>query len=372
MSLYVGLMSGTSMDGIDAALVKFGDRQCNLIETVAVEYPAGLRDELLQESRAPATCTIDKIGQLDQWVGECFRDAVMDLLSQAGIEPGSVTAIGSHGQTIRHQPGAARPFTLQIGDANIIAAGTGITTVADFRRRDIAVGGQGAPLAPAFHQWLFTDPEKNRGILNIGGIANVTMLPARSEKVIGFDTGPGNTLLDGWISENRDRPFDDNGDWARSGGVSGSLLAQMLTDPYFDQVPPKSTGFEHFNSAWVQSMLSAIGEIDMAAADVQATLAELSAHTIATSILDFTPEIAEVLVCGGGAHNAHLMQRLQTYLSGIQIISTDAHGLHPDWVEAVAFAWLAKRRLEGMPGNMPEVTGASRAEVLGAIYNGVG
>ncbi len=204
-SLFVGLMSGTSMDGIDAALIEFGDHTCRVLETLASDYPAKLRDQLLEAASKPVDCTVDHVGQLDQWVGECFRDAVLQLLSQANVDAKSVTAIGSHGQTIRHQPRAARPFTLQIGDPNIIAVGTAITTVADFRRRDIALGGEGAPLAPAFHFWLFSDPERNRAILNIGGIANVTLLPAGGETVTGFDTGPGNTLLDGWIRSNLDR-----------------------------------------------------------------------------------------------------------------------------------------------------------------------
>lgn len=366
LSLYVGLISGTSMDGIDAALVEFGDHQCNVLATAAVAYPAELRTQLIEGSRTPASCTVDMIGQLDQWVGECFRDATVTLLSEAGVDPTSVTAIGSHGQTLRHQPRAARPFTLQIGDANIIAAGTGITTVADFRRRDIAVGGEGAPLTPAFHQWLFSNAEKDRAVLNIGGIANVTMLS--SPTVIGFDTGPGNTLLDGWIRSNLNKPFDDAGDWARSGTVSEPLLNQMLNDPYFDLPPPKSTGFEYFNGAWVRSKVASLSANDLRASDVQATLAELSACTIARSILNLSPGIEEVLVCGGGVHNSDLMQRLRSYLSGIQVISTDVFGLHPDWVEAAAFAWLARRCLEGKTGNLPEVTGADRAEVLGAIY----
>jgi len=369
---YVGLMSGTSMDGIDAALVAFGDHECEVKATQAVDYPKDLRDELLTASRQPAQCTVDKIGQLDRWIGECFRDATLQLLKKANVDSRSVVAIGSHGQTLRHQPRGARPFTLQIGDPNIIASGTGITTVGDFRRRDLAVGGEGAPLAPAFHRWLFADTDKSRAVLNIGGIANVTMLSNTTDRVIGFDTGPGNTLLDGWIRANLDKPFDSDGGWSRSGTVNEPLLGQMLADPYFDQPPPKSTGFEYFNGGWTRSRLASLGGLTIPAADIQATLAELSARTIATSILKFAPDIDEVLVCGGGIHNADLMQRLRGYLTGAQVSSTDLYGLHPDWVEAAAFAWLAKRRLEGKTGNLPEVTGASRAAVLGAIYWGAG
>jgi len=358
------------MDGIDAALVSFGDHVCNVITTLAASYPDDLRNELLAAARVPAECTIDKIGQLDHWVGECFRDAALRLIDKAKVETASIAAIGSHGQTIRHQPRAARPFSMQIGDANVIASGTGVTTVADFRRRDIAVGGEGAPLTPAFHRWLFSDKAKNRAVLNIGGIANVTMLGTAPTTVIGFDTGPGNTLLDGWIRNNLEMPFDEGGEWARGGSINEALLARMLADPYFEQPPPKSTGFEYFNGSWLQSKIAATGEPGRPAADVQATLAELSTRTIATSILKFAPDIDEVLVCGGGVHNTDLMQRLRSYLSGIQVTSTDSYGLHPDWVEAAAFAWLAKRCLEGKAGNLPEVTGASRPEVLGAIYMG--
>lgn len=369
---YIGLMSGTSMDGIDAALVVFGDHECEVKATRAVEYPKDLTDELLTASRQPAQCTVDKIGQLDRWIGECFRDATLQLLEGANVDTKSVVAIGSHGQTLRHQPRGARPFTLQIGDPNIIASGTGITTVGDFRRRDLAVGGEGAPLAPAFHRWLFADSDRSRAVLNIGGIANVTMLSNTTDRVIGFDTGPGNTLLDGWTRANLEKPFDSNGDWSRSGTVNEALLGHMLADPYFDQPPPKSTGFEYFNGGWTRSRLASLGELTIPAADIQATLAELSARTIATSILKFAPDIDEVLVCGGGVHNADLMQRLRSYLTGAQVSSTDLYGLHPDWVEAAAFAWLAKRRLEGKTGNLPEVTGASRAAVLGAIFWGTG
>jgi len=365
-------MSGTSMDGIDAALVSFGDHKCNVLTVCASDYPDALREELLLASRRPAQCTVDKIGQLDRWVGECFRDAALRLIDESDYNAASITAIGSHGQTLRHQPRAARPFSLQIGDANIIAAGTGVTTVADFRRMDVASGGEGAPLAPAFHRWLFADENRNRAVLNIGGIANVSMLRTSSNEVIGFDTGPGNTLLDGWIRNNLDQTFDHDGEWARGGNVHEPLLGQMLADPYFDQPPPKSTGFEYFNGAWLRSRLASLGDVRIPAADIQSTLAELSARTIATSILKFAPDIDEVLVCGGGVHNIDMMQRLRSYLSGVQVSSTEIYGLHPDWVEAAAFAWLAKRRLEGKTGSLPEVTGASRAEVLGAVYLGSG
>ena len=368
--LYIGLMSGTSMDGIDAALVSFGNHRCDVAATVKVDYSPDLRDALLNASRHPAECHVDRIGQLDTWVGETFRDATLSLLEQAGEAANRITAIGSHGQTLRHQPRASRPFTIQIGDPNVIAAGTGITTVADFRRRDLAIGGEGAPLAPAFHRWLFADDARVRAVLNIGGIANVTMLGGPEEPVTGFDTGPGNTLLDAWARANLGEPFDAGGRWAASGQINENLLTACLTDPYFEQPPPKSTGFEYFNGGWIRARINSMSEASPPAVDVQATLAEVSARTIATSILNCAPDIQDVLVCGGGIHNDDLMRRLQGYLSGVAIASTEDSGLHPDWVEAACFAWLAKRCLEGKPGNLPEVTGASRAEILGAIFPG--
>jgi len=357
------------MDGIDAALVEFGDHQCDVLATLDSPYPDELRDELIAATQYPEECTVDTIGKLDQWVGECFRDAAIALLDKQGVAAASINAIGSHGQTLRHQPRAARPFTLQIGDANIIAAGTGITTVADFRRRDLALGGEGAPLAPAFHQWLFADAGKSRAVLNIGGVANVTLLLPRSPTVLGFDTGPGNTLLDAWCRQSRNKPYDKGGAWAASGKILQPLLHEMLADSYFKLPPPKSTGFEYFNSGWTKDRIAAVGEDITVLQDVQATLAELSAHTIALSVLDHAPAVEQVMVCGGGVHNNDLMQRLQSHLPGALVQSTETFGLHPDWVEAAAFAWLAKRRMEGNPGNLPAVTGATQAATLGSIFS---
>ncbi len=369
-SLYVGLMSGTSMDGIDAALVEFGNRACKVIEAKSIAYPETLRDEIISASRTPDECTVDRIGKLDHWVGECFRDATLEILSEAGIDAGKVAAIGSHGQTLRHQPQGERPFTLQIGDPNIIAAGTGIATIADFRRRDMAVGGQGAPLAPAFHRWLFSSKDHTLCILNIGGFANVTILPANDGRASGFDTGPGNSLMDAWTREKLGADFDADGEWAKSGHVSESLLSVMLNDSYFMKPSPKSTGFEHFNAAWIEHCVLTSGETSIKDADVQATLTDLSARTIADAIRSAADDVTEILVCGGGVHNTHLMQRLRCELPGVSLNSTEIRGLHPDWVEAAAFAWLAMRFLEGKPGNVPEVTGATRLATLGALYSG--
>ncbi|MDH3533179.1 MAG: anhydro-N-acetylmuramic acid kinase, partial [Gammaproteobacteria bacterium] len=271
--LFIGLISGTSMDGIDAALVEFGDASVKILQTRAHDYPATLRQELSAAIQNPERCTLDDVGSLDRAVGECFRDAAIALLADAGIAPTAVTAIGSHGQTLRHQPQAARPFSLQIGDPAVIATGTGITTVADFRRADIALGGEGAPLAPAFHEWLFGNVAAPRAVLNIGGIANITVLSAEGATTTGFDTGPGNTLLDAWTRKHRDTPFDTDGGWAASGVVSEDLLTRLLADAYFAAAPPKSTGFEYFNLDWLgQALADAIDPVD-----VQATLCALTA-----------------------------------------------------------------------------------------------
>lgn len=368
-SLYVGLMSGTSMDGIDTALVEFGDRQCTVRESRTSDYPAVLRTELLAAKHDPASCSLDAIGSLDRKVGECFRDAVLELLSTCDVLPSDVAAIGSHGQTLRHQPEAETPFTIQIGDPSVIALGTGITTVADFRREDMAAGGQGAPLAPAFHAWLFNDLDSDIVVLNIGGIANITILPAASGAITGFDTGPGNTLLDLWIQDNRGEQYDAGGAWAAQGNVLSHLLDEFLADDYFEKPPPKSTGFEHFNAEWLQSAVanSCTGR-EPATADVQSTLAALTTNSIASAVGTYAPETSSILVCGGGVHNADLMRRLAEALPDTHVDSTRSRGLCPDSVEAAAFAWLAKQRLAGEPGNLPSVTGAARAVPLGAVY----
>jgi anhydro-N-acetylmuramic acid kinase len=363
---YIGLISGTSMDGVDAALVRFGERSVDILSAGTSPYPEALRAKLIGATQAPDACTADVIGTLDHWVGECFRDAALGLLKAAGVEPGSVHAIGSHGQTIRHRPDDERPFTLQIGNADVIAKGAGIDCIADFRSADLALGGQGAPLAPPFHEWLFGSGDVDRCVLNIGGMANLTVLPAAPGPVSGFDTGPGNTLLDAWIRRHRDVAFDDDGRWAASGTTIPSLLDTMRADPYFGKPPPKSTGFEYFNEAW----LSRLVDDDADRADVQATLADLTATTIADAIRLHAPQTRELLICGGGVHNRDLVRRLGDGLGPITLASTADFGLDPDHVEAAAFAWLAMRTLNGEPGNAPEVTGASRKTVLGAIHRG--
>lgn len=362
---YIGLISGTSMDGIDAALVSFEDRALEILQTREHDYPDKLRKRLLQTMREPHRCTLDDLGQLDQWVGECFRDAANALLADASVDAAALSAIGSHGQTIRHQPDAKRPFSLQIGDPALIANGTGIATVADFRRADMALGGQGAPLTPLFHEWLFRKPGTDRVVLNIGGIANVTILHGDARDTTGFDTGPGNTLLDAWISKHDDGPFDRDGLWAAQGNVNEELLSRLSADPYFLAAPPKSTGFEYFNLEWLQ----AAGAADLEPVDVQATLCALTGNSIAAAIRSSVAQVSDVLVCGGGVHNRELMRRLRAALPDSNVESTQSAGLDPNWVEAAAFAWLAMRTMCHLPGNLPAVTGARRQTVLGAIHN---
>ncbi len=365
--LFIGLMSGTSMDAIDAALVALGDRQCELLAVRATAYPPKLQERLLAASRRPGDCNVDEVCRLDREVGLAFRDAALGLLEASGTAGRDVVAIGSHGQTLRHQPRGAAPYTLQIGDPNLIAHGTGITTVADFRRRDLAAGGEAAPLAPAFHAWLFGDEAESRVVLNLGGFANVTLLPAGGEPG-GFDTGPANTLMDAWSRSCRDLPCDEDGRWASSGRVDEALLDGMLADPYFAAAPPKSTGFEYFNDDWLQAQLAAQPGSDPA--DVQATLCELSARTIADAVRRHAPGTGRVFACGGGVHNAELMRRIAAWLAPMPLATTAAAGLDPAWIEAAAFAWLAARRVDGLPGNLPGVTGAGAAVVLGGIYAG--
>ncbi|MGB5331680.1 MAG: anhydro-N-acetylmuramic acid kinase [Woeseiaceae bacterium] len=361
---YIGLISGTSMDGIDAVLADFSNDSLQLRATHIHRYPPELQELLRRAISSPETCGLDETGMLDRWVGECFRDAALELIEKSNTDKGDIVAIGSHGQTLRHQPNAERPFSLQIGDAATIAAGTGIATVADFRRADIAAGGQGAPLVPPFHDWLFRSPDVSRAVLNIGGIANVTVLSASDAPVTGFDTGPGNTLLDAWIRERRDEPYDSDGQWAADGKHIRSLLEKFLADDYFNLPPPKSTGLEYFNSRWLHRF-----DVDnYDPGDVQATLSELTARTVADAIGRHAPATRELYVCGGGAHNRDLLRRLSGHLDKIRVASTLDAGLDPDWVEAAAFAWLAMRTMNRQSGNLPSVTGASRKVALGAIH----
>ena len=362
---YVGLMSGTSADAIDAALVDISGDSLELIDYRQYPLDADVQRSL---RRINPASPVEEIAELDVLLGRNFGHAVLALLEVSATKTQQVRAIGSHGQTIVHLPGATLPRTLQIGDPNQISGLTGITTVADFRRADMAAGGQGAPLAPAFHAWRFRHGASNRVILNIGGIANITILPAsRTSEVTGFDTGPGNTLMDAWIQRCRDLDFDDRGSWAASGRVQEDLIKLMLADSYFAAPQPKSTGKDDFNLAWL-ALLSENSGVVCRNEDIQATLLELTAASIANAVLEHAPETDEVLTCGGGIHNNLLMERLQGLLPAIPIKSTADYGADPDAVEALTFAWLAQQRLENVPGNLPSVTGARKPVVLGAIY----
>ncbi len=348
---YVGLMSGTSMDSIDAALVGLSREDCHLIHAISYPLPADLRAELAALC-APGPGEIDRLGVVDRRLGRSFAEAVNQLLADSAVSPEAVRAIGSHGQTVRHRPNlGADNFSLQIGDPNTIAQATGITTVADFRRRDLAAGGQGAPLAPAFHAALFAG-DQGRAVVNIGGIANVTLLSPDAPP-LGFDTGPGNGLMDDWIQLHRQQPYDPDGQWADSGTPIPTLLETLLQDPYFTRPIPKSTGREEFHRQWLQHHL---GETVYAAADVQATLLELTATSIARAIEALPAPVAEVYICGGGAYNGALMRRLSGHLHPRPVSTTAALGIAPEWVEAAAFAWLAHQTLAGLPGNLPSVT----------------
>jgi anhydro-N-acetylmuramic acid kinase len=368
-SLLLGLMSGTSMDGIDAALLHIGVDGFRLLESLEYPIPDATRHAIAALCHT-GDAEIERMGRLDRELGRLFAEASLALLERSATDPGRVRAIGSHGQTIRHCPPSSHPpgsaFTLQIGDPNTIAEITGITTVADFRRRDIAAGGEGAPLAPAFHAAAFSDPLKDRAVVNIGGIANISVL--QEQGTSGFDTGPGNTLLDLWIQKHQSISYDNSGIWAASGRVHAGLLQTFLQTDYLQIPPPKSTGKELFNLAWLEQALEQSGTAGLKPEDIQATLAEFTATTICNGI---PPGVGEIYVCGGGAANTDLMSRLQRQAGSVPVASTSALGIDPSWVEAAAFAWLAHRCLEGLAGNVPGVTGASGERILGAVHPGI-
>ncbi len=365
--LYIGLISGTSLDGIDAVLVRFENEQATVVEAICAPFSSDLINEI-KSLIDPATNEINRLMALDVQLGNSFAEAVKQLLVKAKIKKQDIVAIGSHGQTIRHLPTAEHATTLQIADPNIIAEVTGITTVADFRRRDMAAGGQGAPLVPAFHQQLFSDTKKNRVILNLGGIANITLLPADKNKAAtGFDTGTANTLMNHWIQQQENKSYDENGKWAASGTVNDDFLKELLNDDYFNLKPPKSTGTEYFNPTWLTKKLSAFPLL--AAEDVQATLAAFTAVTIRDAINHYANEAEEIIICGGGVHNDFLLQQLKQLLPNIEINSSAKYGLDPDYIEATAFAWLAKRTMNHKVGNLPDVTGASHSVILGGIFS---
>ena len=368
-AFFLGLISGTSADGIDAALCRFGDAgehaRCELVAAQTYRWDGALRERLVQLGQGGDCTSLDEFGALDVQVARAFADAALALLGDAGVAPEAVRAVGSHGQTLRHRPQAAFPFTLQIGDGNVIAERTGITTVADFRRRDVAAGGHGAPLLPALHAALLSSPDESRAVLNLGGIANLTLLPAHGD-VRGFDSGPANALMDAWCQRHTGAAYDADGAFAAQGQFDEALLASLRAEPWFALPPPKSTGREQFHLAWLESRLADRARRPQ---DVQATLLELTAASVADALLATQPDTTRVLACGGGVHNPRLLARIAARLPGVTVESTAAHGVDPDFVEAMGFAWLARQTLAGRPGNLPAVTGARGPRVLGAIFH---
>lgn len=366
--IYIGLMSGTSMDAIDTVLVDFNNKNPVVIDYE--QYP--ISEQIKSTVRLiNLSSSIEEVTELDAVMGHVFADAVNSIVTQSGVTPDEITAIGSHGQTVLHLPSETHPRTLQIGDPNIIANKTGITTIADFRRMDMASGGQGAPLAPAFHESVFRNTVSDRIVLNIGGIANITVLPSDSTlNISGFDTGPGNGLLDDWNQKHNSTPMDRDSAWAMTGKSNDMLLASFLSDEFFSLPAPKSTGRDHFNLNWVERHLGPNSKL--AAADIQATLLSLTVENIAMSIEQTSVSEAEIYACGGGAQNAKLMAKLRDRLPRCDLQTTDALNLNPDAIEAIAFAWLARQTFKTMTGSNHFVTGAAKPEILGGIYQASG
>lgn len=366
-SLFLGLISGTSADGIDAALVRFDGDHAHarpaLVFGHTYAWEPALRERLVALGQHATRLALDEVGELDTRIGHAFAAAAQSAIRDAGLAPRDVAAIGSHGQTLRHRPHGDAPFTLQLGDPNGIAERCGVPVVADFRRRDVAAGGHGAPLVPAFHAATLHAPDEDRAVLNLGGIANLTLLPARGD-VRGFDTGPANGLMDAWCLRHTGHGYDAGGAFAAQGSVDATLLARLLAEPWFAAPPPKSTGRDQFHLDWVEAALNG----DESSADVQATLLALTVHSVADALRSTQPHTRRVIACGGGVHNPLLMAALAEAMPDAIVESSAAHGLDPDFVEAMAFAWLAREHMAGRPGNLPAVTGAAGPRVLGALY----
>lgn len=360
---YIGVMSGTSLDGVDVVLAAIDETLVAQQASLSWPMPQALKRDVLAVCQGQPL-TLSQLGQLDRRLGELFADAVLALMQQEKLTAQDIIAIGCHGQTVWHEPYGDAPHSLQIGDNNQIAARTGVTVVGDFRRRDMALGGQGAPLVPGFHQALLADPNERRMVLNIGGIANLSLL-IPGQPVRGFDTGPGNMLMDTWIWRQQGKPYDKDGAWGSSGTVLITLLRQCLSDPYFAAPAPKSTGREYFNYGWLERQLAAYPAVS--GEDVMATLTALTAESVAAQVM-LHGSCERLLVCGGGGRNPLLMAQLAARLPGTEVTTTDAAGINGDDMEALAFAWLAFRTLSGLPGNLPSVTGASGPTVLGAIW----
>ena len=364
--LFAGVMSGTSLDGVDAVVADFAPangKACETLGAAHIAFPSLLRDELLALQQ-PGQNELARAGAAANMLAELYADGIGKAIAAANVDRAAVTAAGVHGQTLRHRPD--RGFTVQLSNPARVVEKAGVVVVADFRSRDVAAGGQGAPLVPAFHRALFGGSGKHRVVVNVGGIANITDLRADGS-VLGFDTGPGNVLSDLWCARNRGSPFDAQGAWAATGKVNGRLLDALLADPFFRAPPPKSTHRDKFNLQWLDERLAA-ANVDDEAENIQATLVALTARTIADAIRAYAADAQEVLVCGGGANNATLMKDLAAELAPRRVGSTAEEGVPVEQVEPLAFAWLARETLAGRPGNLPEVTGAKGPRVLGAIY----
>lgn len=364
-SLYIGIMSGTSANAVDTVLVDFAEQQpiilANHTETIGTSL-----QQAIHAFAIPGHDELNRLAEVDIAIAQLSAHAVNQLLKKAQKKPHEIKAIGSHGQTIRHQPTGYTRYTFQVGDGNIITTMTGITTVTDFRRRDIALGGQGAPLTPIFHQHFFATSDSSRIVLNLGGIANISILPNKTQPaLLGFDTGPGNTLLDQWIQRHCDQSYDDQGRWGREGRLHPGLLKNLLSDPYFSRQHPKSTGLEYFNLKWLYHYLESFSYVKPI--DVQATLIELTAISVIQAVQMYYSE-GEIIVCGGGAYNDFLIERIRANSTRHILHSSKVYGIDPEWIESVAFAWLAKLAIHREPGNVPSVTGARSSAVLGAIY----
>lgn len=363
--LYIGVMSGSSLDGIDVVLTKISHHDCKVEATFFQAYTADIKQSLLS-LHFPSENELEKSALMANQLARLYAAAVNNLLAKTNLSASEITAIGCHGQTIRHQPklGDEIGYTIQLGNNALLAELTNITVVGDFRHRDIAAGGQGAPLVPAFHRAIFSNSHKNRAIVNIGGIANITYL-AKSGETIGFDSGPGNMLLDYWVKLNLGKEYDADGAWAATGSTQEQLLKRLLSDPYFTLPPPKSTGRDLLNKHWLSHHLA---DETYKPEDVARTLVALTSHTIYQAITQYCPNIDEVYLCGGGAHNQLLKSTLQSSLQPIDVTTTNILGVDVDWVEAAAFAWLAKQTVNNMASNLPSATGAAGLRILGAIY----
>jgi len=364
----MGVMSGTSVDAIDVVIADWRNpRQPELLASISQVWPATLQADILALAAGDHD-SIDKLGQLDRQIASTTAEACQACLAESGLAASAVTAIGFHGQTVRHRPDMTPPFTLQIGDPNTLAELTGISVVSDFRRRDMAAGGQGAPLVPAFHEQLFAETGTNTVVLNLGGIANITVLLPRAGTTLGFDTGPANMLMDAWCQQHTGHPYDADGHWASAGEIDEPLLQRLLAHPYFSKSAPKSTGRETFGLNWLREQLHS-EKRDIPAMNVQATLAELTAISVSNAVKQSCQGLSgDMLVCGGGAYNRYLMGRLQYHLTDWRVLSTASKGVDPQWIEALAFAWLARQMVLGLTGNLPAVTGAAGLRVLG-IYH---